>query len=75
VVPHRTSTFELADGSRQKWEMGRTCIRIDGKVEMALVVFGAEGAGALPGAVTLDESLLAPDPIKRRRAPVAGLLV
>lgn len=75
VTPHRRSTFELADGSRQEWETGRTWVRLDGRSELTLVVFGAEGVEPILGAVTLEEFLLAPDPVRRRLVPVTGLLM
>ncbi|HLG10127.1 MAG TPA: retroviral-like aspartic protease family protein [Dehalococcoidia bacterium] len=75
VQPHRRSTFELADGTRRDWEMGRTWVRIDGQEEMTLVVFGEEDVQPLLGAVTLEEFLLAPDPIRQRLVSVNGLLM
>jgi hypothetical protein len=55
--------------------MGRTWVRIDGNEEMTLVVFGEDDAQPLLGAVTLEEFLLAPDPIRQRLVPVNGLLM
>ena len=89
VGPHRTSVFELADGSQHERQIGRTWVRLDGKQEMTLVVFGEEetvGAGLAPardahgfdailGAVTLEEFLLAPDPVRKALVPVLGLLM
>lgn len=75
VQPHRRSTFELADGTRKEWEMGRTWVRLDGNEEMTLVVFGEDGVQPLLGAVTLEEFLLAPDPIRQRLISVNGLLM
>ena len=75
VSPHRRSTFELADGSLKDWEMGRTWVRLEGKTEMTLVVFGQDAAEPILGAVTLEELLLAPDPIRRRLVQVPGLLM
>jgi predicted aspartyl protease len=73
VVPHRTSVFELADGSQREWPIGQTWVRLDGNQEMTLVVFGEDGVQPLLGAVTLEEFLLAPDPVRRRLVPVHGL--
>jgi predicted aspartyl protease len=75
VQPHRRSTFELADGTRRDWEMGRTWVRIDGNEELTLVVFGEDDVQPLLGAVTLEEFLLAPDPIRQRLVSVTGLLM
>jgi predicted aspartyl protease len=75
VQPHRTSKFELADGSLRQWQIGRTWVRLDGKTEMTLVVFGEEGVEPILGAVTLEEFLLEPDPIRQRLNAVPGLLM
>ena len=75
VVPHRTSVFELADGSQHEWQMGRTWVRLQDKLEMTLVVFGEEDISPLLGAVTLEEFLLAPDPIRKTLMSVPGLLM
>jgi predicted aspartyl protease len=75
VAPHRTSTFELADGSQHEWQMGRTWVRLGGKQEMTLVVFGDGEMSPILGAVTLEEFLLAPDPVRKALMPVSGLLV
>jgi hypothetical protein len=72
VVPHARAPFVIADGSRVELEIGRAWIRIDGQEELSRVVFGET---ALLGAVTLEEFLLAPDPIGRRLVPVEGLLM
>jgi clan AA aspartic protease len=75
VEPHRTSLFELADGSQHEWQMGRTWVKLQGKQEMTLVVFGEENVSPILGAVTLEEFLLAPDPIRKTLVPVPGLLM
>jgi predicted aspartyl protease len=75
VQPHRTSIFELADGSRHEWQMGRTWVRLQDKQEMTLVVFGEDDVSPLLGAVTLEEFLLAPDPIRKTLVSVPGLLM
>ena len=75
VRPHRRSRFELADGTEKEWELGRTWIRLENKMEMTLVVFGEENAEPLLGAVTLEEFLLAPDPVRQQLVPVSGLMM
>ena|SRR5688572_12974872 len=72
VVRHTRAPFVIADGSRVELEIGRAWIRIDGREEVSLVVFGDT---ALLGAVTLEGFLLAPDPIGQRLVPVEGLLM
>jgi predicted aspartyl protease len=75
VTAHRKSVFEFADGSRQEWDMGRTWVRLDGQSEQTLVVFGADEVEPILGAVTMEEFLVAPDPIHGVLKPVNGLLM
>lgn len=75
-VPVRDQvTFILADGSRILRDVGRTWIRVDGKPEIALVVFGEEGAEPLLGAYTPQGLLLGVDSPNERLVPVPGLLM
>ena len=75
VQPHRSSIFELADGSQHEWQMGRTWVKWQDKREMTLVVFGEDDMQPILGAVTLEEFLVAPDPIRKTLMPVPGLLM
>ena len=75
VQPHRTSTFELGDGTRVELEMGRTWVRVAGQQEMTLVVFGSDSASPILGAVTLEELLLGVDPVHKQLVPVNALLM
>lgn len=75
VIPHTRATFVLANGSRYERPVGRTWVRLDGRSEITLVVFGPEEIGAILGAYTLEGFLLAPDPVNRRLVPVPGLLM
>lgn len=72
VEPHRRAQFRLADGSLVDLELGRVWMRFEGREEYTLAVFGEH---ALLGAVTLEEFLLAPDPIERRLVSVDGLMM
>ncbi len=65
--------FETADGRIIQRDVGRTWVRIDGRNEITLVVFGDEGSPPLLGAYTLEGFLLAPDPVNRRLIRVRGL--
>jgi predicted aspartyl protease len=75
VEPHRRSAFELADGTQKEWPIGRTWLRLDGRQEVSLVVFGDEDSEPILGALALEEFLLAPDPVRRRLVPVPGLMM
>lgn len=70
VVPHTRAPFVVADGREIELDIGRAWIRIDGRQELSLVVFGD---AALLGAFTLEALRLAPDPLGRRLVPVPAL--
>ena len=53
-------------------DLGRAWVRFEGREQYALVVFGDH---PLLGAVTLEEFLLAPDPVAGRLIPVPGLMM
>ena len=72
VVPHRLADFRLADGRRVEQSIGRAWIRLGQQEEFSLVVFGDD---ALLGAVTLEEFLLAVDPVEQRLVPVPALMM
>ena len=75
VVPHVRDAFVLADGRRVDRDIGRTWVRVDGRLELTLVVFGEPDAPSLLGAYTLEGLRLAADPVGRRLVPVPGLLL
>ncbi|MBI3030039.1 MAG: hypothetical protein HYY64_11045 [Candidatus Rokubacteria bacterium] len=75
VVPHARDTFVLADGRRVERDIGRTWIRVDGRTELTLVVFGEPGTQPLLGAYALEGLRLAADPVGRRLTPVPALLL
>jgi len=75
VMPHARDTFVLADGRRVERDIGRTWIRVDGRAELTLVVFGETGSQPLLGAYALEGLRLAADPVGRRLTPVPGLLL
>ena len=75
VVPHVRDTFVLADGRRVDRDIGRAWVRVNGRAELTLVVFGDPGTPALLGAYTLEGLRLAADPVGRRLVPVPGLLL
>lgn len=72
VAPHTRAPFVVADGREVELEIGRAWIRIDGRQEHSLVVFGES---SLLGAVTLEEFRLAPDPVSRRLVSVPALMM
>lgn len=74
VTPHGQRPFLLATGETVVRDIGRTWVRIDGRMEMTIVVFADEGTLPLLGAVTLEEFGLGVDPVGRKLVPVPGLL-
>ena len=73
VVPHTSRRFFLADGRAIERQMGRGWVRLDGQVEMTLLVLGDEGV--LLGAYTLEAFGMGVDPVNRRLVPVPGVLM
>lgn len=63
ILPHRRSTFELADGRQVELDIGRTWVRINGQQEYTQVVFGGDTTEPILGAVTLEEMGLRADPL------------
>jgi predicted aspartyl protease len=75
VQSHRTARFQLANGQRVEWRLGRVTAALDGVEDIILCVFGSEGAPALIGAHTLEAFLLGVDPIEQRLVPKDGWMV
>ena len=65
----RLAQSELADGSNAPVEIGRTVIRLEGQQFPTPVIFAEEGEPSLLGVVTLEEALLAVDPVAGRLIP------
>ena len=65
----RSAQSELADGSNAPVEIGRTVIRLEGQEFPTPVIFAEEGEPSLLGVVTLEEALLAVDPVAGRLVP------
>src|SRR5438067_132676 len=66
VVPDEERPFLLADGREVRYPVGRE--------QPTIVVFGAPGSEPILGVVTLEEFLLAADPVHSELIPVPGLL-
>lgn len=73
--PIATRTFELADGRTVDLNLCEAPVRLDGEVRTTTLLFTDLGTQPILGAVTLEQFLLAPDPVGRRLVPVHGLLM
>ncbi len=73
VAAHARDTFVLADGRRIMRALGRAWVRINGRDESTVVVFGEENTPTLLGAYTLEGLRLAADPVNRRLVPLPEL--
>lgn len=74
VIPEQELLFELADGREQRYPVAWVQIRLEGRREQpTIVVFGPAGSEPILGVVTLEEYLLAVDPVHHRLVPVSGL--
>ena len=74
VSPHELGRFRLATGDIVEREIGRTWMRLDGRLEMVIVVFGNDNAPPLLGAITLEQFGLGVDPVSRTVSRVPWLL-
>jgi predicted aspartyl protease len=72
LTPHDRGRFQLADGSIVVREVGRTWVRLDGRSETTIVVFGDEGSMPRLGAVTLEE-FRSSESIHSRRSSLRSL--
>ncbi len=74
VVPEEERPFVLADGREVRYPVAWMQIRIGARVQPTIAVFGDRGSEPILGVVTLEEFLLAVDPVSRRLISVPGLL-
>ena len=69
VPVQRSVQSELADGSNVPVDIGRTMVRLEGQEFPTPVIFAEAGEPILLGVVTLEEALLAVDPVAGRLVP------
>src|SRR5256885_10053536 len=74
AVPEDERPFVVADGREVRYSVAWAQIRIGGREQPTIVVFGAPGSEPILGVVTLEEFLLAADPVHQRLISVPGLL-
>jgi clan AA aspartic protease len=74
VVPEEQRQFVLADGREVEYGVAWIRIRIDGKTEPSLCVFGELGTEPLLGVFTLEGFGLGVNPVNRQLVPVRAHL-
>lgn len=72
VPVNRPALSRLADGSIQTVDLGQTTIRIEGKQFITTVIFAEEGEPSLLGVITLEDALLAVDPVNNELIPAVA---
>ena len=72
IEPFDERRFVMADGRRGSCQVGKAdfFVNVNGRQAPSLVVFGAESAPALLGAMTLEGLGLGVDPLARRLIPI-----
>ncbi len=73
VVPHNREPFMMADGRVVESDIGRMWIRIGGRAEITLVLFGEPDSPRVLGAYALEGLALAADPVNERLVPMPWL--
>jgi len=68
-----TKAHELGDGRIVETEVGEVPVRIGTDVLTTVCAFAGSGEKPAIGAVTMEQFLLAPDPVGQRLVPVVGL--
>ena len=66
----RQANSRMADGRTATVDVGWTMVRLEGQTFLTRVTFADEGEPTLLGVVTLEEALLAVDPVGQRLVPV-----
>ena len=74
IRPDDTRRFELADGSVVDMETGGARLEFMGRTARATVVFGADNAEPLLGAIALEDAGMEVDPLNQRLKPVRHFL-
>jgi aspartyl protease family protein len=74
VVPEEERLFVLANGREVRYPMGWMQIKIGGRAQPTIVVFGEPGSEPILGVFALEGFGLAADPVNRRLIPVPSLL-
>jgi len=74
VRPEEEWPFVLADGREVSYAIAWIWVRLDGRTQPTIAIFGDPGSEPLLGVFTLEGFRLAGDPVNRRLVRVPGLL-
>jgi clan AA aspartic protease len=74
VRPDEERLFVLADGRENRYPMAWVRVKLGGRIQPTLAVFGDLDTEPILGAFTLEGFGLGVDPVNRRLIPVPGLL-
>ena len=74
IRPEEERPFVLANGRQVMYSIAWIRVRIDGRSQPTIAVFGDPGSEPLLGVFTMEGFGLAADPVNRRLMPVPGLL-
>lgn len=69
----RQTRFELGDGRIVELDVGEARTTINGITAVTPVVFGEDDTQPLLGAVTMEQFLLAVDPVQQRLVPTNAI--
>ena len=75
VESQEQANFILANGQNVRLGMAWVRVRIDGREQPTIVIFGEPGSGVLLGAFTLEGFRLGVDSVNRRLVETPGYLV
>ena len=74
VVPEEQRAFVLADGREVEYDVAWVRVRMNGRSQPSLCIFGDPGTEPLLGVFTLEGFGLGVDPVNQRLVPVRGYL-
>ncbi len=74
VRPAEERPYLLADGRQVNYAIAWVQVRIDGRIQPTIAVFGDRDSEPLLGVFTLEGFGFAADPVNRRLLPVPALL-
>jgi predicted aspartyl protease len=74
-APEMTKSFELGDGRIVDSPTGDVPVRIGNEVHVTTCAYAEEAEQSVLGAITLEQFLLAPDPVNQRLVPIVGLRI